>query len=206
MVVVAHPHADDVEAAQIGTERADGVEGGADAGKVLAHARLVVSIRSHPHHAADMRCAERLVAASAEEVHQLVGRETEFCLLGSDMELHEHTGCEALPLSFGVDGAQQALGVDTLDHGGTQAQKLAHFVGLQMADKVPADFNGENRHFLCELLHTALAEAGLAGGISLGNHFSRMELRYSHQRDTLGKFLLNLPDIFGNAHCHTLII
>ena len=89
---------------------------------------------------------------------------------------------------------------------GTQAQKLAHFVGLQMADKVPPYFSGESRHFLCELLHTALAEADLAGGISLGNHFSRMELRYSHQRDTLGKFLLNLPDILGNTHSHTLII
>ena len=52
-----------------------------------------------------MCCAERLVAASAEEVHQLVGRETKLGLLGSHMELHEHTGCEVLPLSFGVNGA-----------------------------------------------------------------------------------------------------
>ena len=75
-----------------------------------------------------------------------------------------------------------------------------------MADEMPAYFSVESRHFLCELLHTALAETSLAGGIRLGYHFSRMELRDSHQRDILGEPQLNLPDILGNTHSHTLII
>jgi hypothetical protein len=94
------------------------------------------------------------------------------------MELHQYTLNDSLFGSLAVYFVEQLYGVDALNQGGTQAQELAHFVGLQMADEVPAElFAAELRNLLGKLLNATFAKEALTGLGGLAQGFDRVELR-----------------------------
>ena len=104
------------------------------------------------------------------------------------MGLHEHAAYYAGALRLGVDKAQQAQAVYALYEGcAAGADELAHLVGLQVSDEVPANVGRQSRGFVEELLHTAFAESPLAGVVGLGYGLGGMEFRNRHEAHSLRK-------------------
>lgn len=191
-VVVAHPHRDSGEPAQVWTDGADFVEGGADGAEVGFYPLSVVGVGGHAHNSAYVDGFQLLEPSAPEPVEEFSGGEPEFRLLPGDMELHQDVLNNPLPLSLAVYLLQEPDGIDALDQHRAQAQQLSDFVGLQVADEMPRVFlSPEFRHFGGELLDAALSEKPLPGGAGLAQGFHRVEFRHGHKIDV---FRQRLPD------------
>ena len=84
------------------------------------------------------------------------------------------------------DQSEEFLAVDALDESHA-AYNLAGLVGLEMADKVPADVGREFRNLCQELLNAAFAEEALSGIVGLADGLHGVELADGHQGDAGGE-------------------
>jgi hypothetical protein len=110
----------------------------------------------------------------------LLGGEALLGLLCSKVEFQKNVDDAAIGGAPGIDSFKEVKGIHGLDQVHVREDKF-QFIGLEMADKMPADIRWHLRNLGGKLLGAALGKDALTGIICFHKAFHWMELGDGHQ-------------------------
>ena len=118
------------------------------------------------------------------------------------MYLQKHPGSDAQLGCFGINGAQQSLGIHAV-YQCRVGKHLAHFIGLQMPYEMPFNVVGQCRRLLGKLCGAAFAKHSLSGIVGIHDSGGRMKLRHCHESHLLRQCRKYVAYVCGYIRHHS---